>query len=40
MKVAIFFICVVLAGGFYLHWLNEGCELAGVMTWEGKQCID
>jgi hypothetical protein len=28
-----------LLGVGYLWWLNAGCELTGVMTWEGKQCV-
>lgn len=23
----------------YMVWLNAGCDVAGVMTWHGKQCV-
>lgn len=31
--------CLLLAAS-YLIWLNAGCELIGVMTWHGKECIN
>ena len=32
---------VFLASGFaYMAYLDHGCTLNGVMTWQGKECIN
>ena len=40
MKITITFIALFLAGLMYLTWLDAGCELGGVMTWQGKACAE
>ena len=39
-NLLILFIVLVVLGISYLVWLNSGCNLAGVMTWNGKVCFE
>lgn len=36
---AVIVLGVVLSFG-YMFWLDAGCARGGVMTWEGKQCVE
>lgn len=37
---AIGFVIALSLGLGYIVWLDAGCELSGVMTWQGKVCIN
>ncbi len=39
MKYLILFTALLAVGIAYLTWLDSGCELNGVMTWHGKECV-
>ncbi len=30
---------LLVLGIAYLVWLDAGCEVSGVMTWHGKECV-
>lgn len=32
-------VCMIVAAIGYNLYLDHGCRLNGVMTWQGKQCI-
>jgi hypothetical protein len=34
------FILGAAASIGYVIWLDSGCELTGVMTWQGKVCLE
>lgn len=34
------FAALFAAGMSYLLWLDAGCDISGVMTWEGKVCFE
>lgn len=38
-EIATFALLFALGIG-YIVWLNAGCELSGVMTWQGKVCAE
>lgn len=38
-RIVFFSVLVGIALGYNL-WLNDGCEVVGVMTWSGKHCLD
>ena len=40
MKTFIYFVVAFSLAIGYLVWLDSGCELSGVMTWEGKVCVE
>ena len=40
MKLFIAFSVFLVLGLSYLSWLNDGCELNGVMTIEGRVCAE
>ena len=37
MSFMIMFFVAVIG---YMMWLDVGCEIQGVMTWEGKSCVE
>lgn len=40
MREFIIVAALVVAGFAYLFYLDRGCELGGVMTWQGKVCVE
>lgn len=40
MKSLLIFLALLALGMSYLIWLDWGCELNGVMTWQGKVCAE
>lgn len=40
MKPLFYFLMFLMLGMGYLVWLDWGCELNGVMTWQGKICAE
>ena len=40
MKTAAAIIIALALVVGYNVWLNQGCQLAGVMTWHGKVCTN
>ena len=39
-SMIIVLIVGMVLGASYMVWLDSGCELNGVMTWEGKVCFE
>lgn len=39
-KEHLILMSLLILGLAYMAWLDNGCELSGIMTWEGKYCIN